>query len=468
MSLIGVLSSDETINSIITNAFEKNGNGQYDLHFLTNVEATLEFLNFDLPEIVIINFDDQELPITGIIEQVRSDAWLHNFGIVGLYDQTREDESHIFRRAKDLNLLVLLDHIRVRTHIVTCVQIIEQNRQIIFQRDISAKLVDKASGSFVIANDTLAVPIYAGIAVTNLAQRGLIDPDGKMRLQLCLSELIINGIEHGNCGITYDEKTLGMDRGLSVVELVAEKCRDPEIAAKRVTFEWEIGTDDTKFAIRDEGDGFDVHKFREKLKAKDEEPYALHGRGIKMARAMASRLAYNKKGNVVTLWIDHNHSVAIDAPVGFSGEEVVFPKRGDSIFQEGEVSDFLYYISSGEFSVYTEDNLVGKLTPADIFMGEMSFLLNNQRSASVVADRPGKLVKITRKSFVSVVKEYPHYGIFLSKLLAHKLVRTNAISAGSSGQSSVDSVGADTDSIETDAVDSGAADSGTQPIITSV
>ena len=55
----------------------------------------------------------------------------------------------------------------------------------------------------------------------------------------------------------------------------------------------------------------------------------------------------------------------------------------------------------------------------------MSFLLNNRRSATVRAEIDGKLLKISRKSFVTVIKEFPHYGIFLSKLLARKLVRAN-------------------------------------------
>ena len=65
------------------------------------------------------------------------------------------------------------------------------------------------------------------------------------------------------------------------------------------------------------------------------------------------------------------------------------------------------------------------LTPADIFMGEMSFLLNNRRSATVRAEGEGRLVKIPRKSFVAVIKNYPHYGLFLSKLLARKIARAN-------------------------------------------
>jgi CRP-like cAMP-binding protein len=58
-------------------------------------------------------------------------------------------------------------------------------------------------------------------------------------------------------------------------------------------------------------------------------------------------------------------------------------------------------------------------------MGEMAFLLNNARSATVVADTPGQVIKIPRKSFIEVVKNYPQYSIFLSKVLAQKLVRSN-------------------------------------------
>ncbi|MFW5710773.1 MAG: hypothetical protein ACOCZA_02385, partial [Spirochaetota bacterium] len=46
-------------------------------------------------------------------------------------------------------------------------------------------------------------------------------------------------------------------------------------------------------------------------------------------------------------------------------------------------------------------------------------------SATVTADKTGKLVRVSRKSFVQAMKNYPHYGIFLSKLLAHKLTRSN-------------------------------------------
>jgi CRP-like cAMP-binding protein len=104
---------------------------------------------------------------------------------------------------------------------------------------------------------------------------------------------------------------------------------------------------------------------------------------------------------------------------------VVIVKQGDIVLREDEPSDYLYYIVSGRYTVYHNLKQVGTLSPQDIFMGEMSFLLNQRRSAAVRAEGPGKLILLTRKTFVSVIREYPHYGIFLSKLLAKRLVRSN-------------------------------------------
>lgn len=427
MSLIGVISSESSLNEVIATSFANAQADKWILQFPKGMDEILEFLNFDLPEIVIVNFSERGIDLATILEDVRKDTWLHNFGIIGLFNGDKDREELLLESLKNINVLALIDFQRAGSHIVKLTEIIEQNRQIIFQRELSDRLFEHSSGSFTIDNDPLAVSIYAGIAATTVAQRGLIDPELKMHLQLALSELIINGVEHGNCGISYDEKTAFLNRGLSVVELVAEKCKDPAIAAKRVSFEWDIQPDRTTFVIRDQGDGFDVKSLSSKLKEEGE--YALHGRGILMARGIASRLTYNSKGNEVTLVIKHNETVEQNTPRGFGDSEVVETSKGDIIFREGESSDFLYYIASGQYSVFHKARHVGMLKPADIFMGEMSFLLNNRRSATVRTEVPGKLIKISRRDFVSVIKDYPHYGIFLSKLLARKLARANSRNA---------------------------------------
>jgi anti-sigma regulatory factor (Ser/Thr protein kinase) len=423
MGILGVINSDPVVKKDVETAFKAQPKADYDLRFFSGEEEILEFLSYDLPEIVVINFSDPKIDIDGVVSHIRDDKWILNFGIVGLYTGEKDTEENLVKKYKTINVLTLLDNYRLRTHLMKSIQIIEENYQIIFQREFTRSLLDGIAGSFSIENDLLAVPLYAGIGATMLIQRGLINPDKKMHLQLALGELIVNAVEHGNCGISYDEKTMGMENGLSVVELVAEKCRDPLIRQKKVEFQWDIQKEKTLFVIRDEGNGFDVKAHLRKIAAQD--VMSLHGRGIKLASMLSTELKYNEKGNQVTLIIHHDPAVEYEVPVGFSGEQVVLVKQGDIVLREDEPSDYLYYISSGTYSVFHNLKKVGSLSPQDIFMGEMAFLLNQRRSASVQADGPGKLILLTRKAFVSIIREYPHYGIFLSKLLAKRLVRSN-------------------------------------------
>jgi len=423
MGTLGIINSDPEIKKLVESAFQRNSDKNYDLIFLVQEDEILDFLNYTLPELAVINFSDPKINVEGIIDHIKNDKWILNLGIIGLFSQGKDNEEELLKKYKTINVLTQMDNYQLRTHLVKSIQIIEQNYQIIFQREFSQNLLEGASGSFTIDNDLLGVTLYSGIGATILAQRGLINPDGKMHLQLALAELIINAIEHGNCGISYEEKTKALSSGLSAAELIAEKCKDPAVKAKKVTLNWEIKQDRSIFVISDEGEGFDVKSHVEKLKNQDK--YSLHGRGIKMAASFSHQLKYNTKGNQAALIIKHDVTVEYEVPEGFSRERMVLVKEGDTVLKEGEPSDFLYYISSGTYEVLHNGKPVGALSPQDIFMGEMSFLLDQRRSATIKATSAGKLVRLTKKAFINVIREYPHYGIFLSKLLAKRLVRSN-------------------------------------------
>jgi anti-sigma regulatory factor (Ser/Thr protein kinase) len=420
---LGIINSDPEIKNLVEFAFGQTPNHNYDLLFLTGKGEILEFLNYALPELVVINFSDPYINIEDIINHIKNDKWILNFGIIGLFSHEMDREEALLKKYKSINVLAQMDNFRLRTQLVKSIQIIEKNYQIIFQREFTKNLLEGASGSFTIENDILAVPLYSGIGATILAQRGLINPDSKMHLQLALAELIVNAIEHGNCDISYDEKTKALDEGISPIDLIEEKCKDPAINAKKVTFNWEIKPDSSVFIIQDEGKGFDVKAHLQKVANQDK--YSLHGRGIMMAANLCHEIKYNTRGNQVAVIIKHDISIEHEVPAGFSREQIVHVKKGDIVLKEGEPSDYLYYISSGNYEVLHNDKLVGSLSPQDIFMGEMSFLLNQRRSATIRAASNGKLILLTQKTFINVIREYPHYGIFLSKLLAKRLVRSN-------------------------------------------
>ena len=142
-----------------------------------------------------------------------------------------------------------------------------------------------------------------------------------------------------------------------------------------------------------------------------------------MTMNMVAKIGYNDKGNEVTIAISHQQNTSNTVPLVFQDQETVDFQPEDLVFKQGEESNFLYYIAEGEYRVEVDDKQVAVITPADILMGEMSFLLQEIRSANVIANTPGKLIKISNINFVNSIKEQPYFGLFLAKLLAQRLYK---------------------------------------------
>ena len=100
-------------------------------------------------------------------------------------------------------------------------------------------------------------------------------------------------------------------------------------------------------------------------------------------------------------------------------------KKYDIICRQNEPSNDLYFIVSGRYGVYANRKLISVLTPNDMFIGEMAFLLNDRRSATIMAAEDGKLIRIPKTMFLNLIRKNPHYGLFLSKLLAQRVIRQN-------------------------------------------
>ena len=101
-------------------------------------------------------------------------------------------------------------------------------------------------------------------------------------------------------------------------------------------------------------------------------------------------------------------------------------KKGEVIINKDEESNFLYYIASGSYTVLDEKgDILNELTSLDVFIGEMSFLLNNRRTATVTAAEDGILYRVSKKNFTAAIQSSPYYSFFLCKLLARRLEKTN-------------------------------------------
>jgi len=61
-----------------------------------------------------------------------------------------------------------------------------------------------------------------------------------------------------------------------------------------------------------------------------------------MTKMYTKALEYNDKGNEVSFDIDHLKNLSNTQPGLFQNEEIMEVKEGDTVFEEGEPSNFLY------------------------------------------------------------------------------------------------------------------------------
>ncbi len=124
-----------------------------------------------------------------------------------------------------------------------------------------------------------------------------------------IMEILNNSIEHGNLGITYQEKTELHDND-KLMEEIFNRLNQPEYAQKFVQILFEKFEDKIKIIIKDQGKGFDWRKFLS-LQAMTKNAFKTHGRGIFMARRLSfDDLTYEDDGSkaIITILLNDNSS----------------------------------------------------------------------------------------------------------------------------------------------------------------
>ena len=111
-----------------------------------------------------------------------------------------------------------------------------------------------------------------------------------------ISELLINGLEHGNLRIGYEEKSDLMRRGVWQLE-IENRLQSSEHANSSIELEFEVSQEKVQIRVRDQGDGFDWTPYMDFDPSRAFDP---HGRGIAVARLSSfDDLEYIAPGNEV-------------------------------------------------------------------------------------------------------------------------------------------------------------------------
>ena len=126
-------------------------------------------------------------------------------------------------------------------------------------------------------------------------------------IRIAVREMLINAIEHGNLGISFDEKTTALDQN-TYLDLINKQQEDPRLSSRKVTIDYSLDDEKVIYRITDEGNGFNHAEVLSLDLTKENEIMLAHGRGLVLAKCEFDSLQFNEKGNSVTAIRYFRHS----------------------------------------------------------------------------------------------------------------------------------------------------------------
>ena len=147
-----------------------------------------------------------------------------------------------------------------------------------------------------------------------------------------------------------------------------------------------------------------------------------------LAGGMLAAVVYGRgwRGSPVCAKLYHTPAY----PCAFHRCEYRLLRPGELLMREGERGDEAYLLERGSLTVTRDGMMLAELKKGD-WVGEMSLLLDEPRSATVVAAGDAQLRRFTRESFRRLIAEDPARAEELLRQLAHRLRQANSrVAAG--------------------------------------
>jgi CRP-like cAMP-binding protein len=107
-------------------------------------------------------------------------------------------------------------------------------------------------------------------------------------------------------------------------------------------------------------------------------------------------------------------------------------ERDDVIIRDGDQTDGLYVVLSGEVEVSKDGILLTRLKEGELF-GEISLLQKTPATATVTAARHTTLLRLPRTDFDTLISSHPQVLVLISELSDERLLRTQRVLGAASG-----------------------------------
>ena len=180
-----------------------------------------------------------------------------------------------------------------------CRQMRERQRRRHREREVGRFLVGIERQAYLLPNELNLVEPMATRLVQIMEDLGICTSETRQNTVLGLVELLTNSIEHGNLGLTWQQKQELLQEGVGAYRAeLGRRLRLPELAGRRVHIVASFSTARAEVEIADEGEGFDPSELPD-----PRDPAQLlmsSGRGLLLARTFLHEVRFDDIGNRVT------------------------------------------------------------------------------------------------------------------------------------------------------------------------
>lgn len=97
-------------------------------------------------------------------------------------------------------------------------------------------------------------------------------------------------------------------------------------------------------------------------------------------------------------------------------------RPGEVIFNEGDSADDMFVVVEGEVEITKNGQVIDTAEPGDA-VGELALINERPRSATVTAATEGRLARISKARFETLVAENPFFALDVMEQMADRLLR---------------------------------------------
>ncbi|KPJ89809.1 MAG: hypothetical protein AMS17_00335 [Spirochaetes bacterium DG_61] len=288
MRKILIIDDESPIREVLNTALAGKG---YRVYEAEDGRMGIKVFEDEKPEIVITDVNMPEMTgieLTKHIREANSEAdiiIMTGYGTEELViEALRSGASNYIKKPIQFNeLFNILDNIILKKE--------NKKRYVVLKEVVSYE-----KKNLILGNDILKVWGTVNQIVFNLPPT--LHDKSVEGVKLGLYEILVNAIEHGNLGITYEEKKEALDTN-KYSELFTKRLKEANEQGKVIDIESIYNGDELAVRVKDQGNGFDY-----KTLPPLSEPDALlsaHGRGILLASLYFDSIEYSDPGNEVTL-----------------------------------------------------------------------------------------------------------------------------------------------------------------------